>query len=233
MAAIDCARAILKYVKDVEKAVTFVAIAGAESGWRKDACGDCIGGTWSCWCATKGARCTSWGPWQVHVSAHYPWLKDLAGSADPCTIANWLTANYENNALAAYTVYRRAGNSFCPWTTYEKWCSPRHNGRYRDFLPQARAAVQEAIILDEKQRCIAQGGTWDEANRRCIMPPPPSPPPIEAGIPILAALGAVAFGGAGIGLIAFAQRERIGNFLQKTGIIKPGGERYVSRWRSP
>ncbi|MGB9887913.1 MAG: hypothetical protein ACPLRW_13110 [Moorellales bacterium] len=185
MGAIDCARAILKYVSDRDTAVTFVAIAGAESGWRLDARGDCGNGSWSC------NGCCSWGPWQVNICAHYPWLKDVVGSTDPCAIARWLTASYDNSARAAATVKARQG--FCAWTVYEKWCSPRHNGRYRDFLDEARQAV-DAALAEQPQ------------------PPPqpqPYPPTAAAIIPVAAALASVALGGAGVGLLLFANRERV------------------------
>ena len=137
MAAIDCARAILKYISDIDTAVTLVAIAGAESSWREDAAGDRFGGYWSC----DGYQ--SWGPWQINIDAHHSWLVTLVGSSNPCDIARWLS-NYDNNALAAATILARQG--LCAWTVYEEWCGGwPHNGRYRSYLDQAREAVNTAI----------------------------------------------------------------------------------------
>ncbi len=192
MGAIDCARAILKYVSDRDTAVTFVAIAGAESGWRLDAAWDCNPGyaPWVCNAGDCrcGTTCTSFGPWQINIYWNRLWLPQMAGTSDPCSIARWLMASYDNNARAAVEVKRRQG--FCAWYTYEKWCSEHHNGRYRDFLNEARKAVDAA--LSEQ--------------------PPPVPPPVPVPpAPFLAAaaVAAVALGGAGAGLLVFLHREKV------------------------
>lgn len=190
MGAIDCARAILKYVPDRETAVTFVAIAGAESGWRLDAAGDCTGGAYSC------ERCCSWGPWQVNVCVHYGWLGEIAGASDPCGAVRWLTSSYDNSARAAYEVWRRRGGGskgFCAWTVYETWCSRDHNGRYKNYLYQARQAV-DAVLGEQPQP---------------PQPPQPYPPTPPALAPAAAALLAVVAGGVGAALLLHANRERL------------------------
>lgn len=102
MAAIDCARAILDYVKDVEKAITLVAIAGAESGWRRDAAGDY--GASGPYRACQGY--CSWGPWQINICWHSGWIGNHIGNHDPCAIAQWLR-NYENSTWAASLAWSR------------------------------------------------------------------------------------------------------------------------------
>lgn len=194
MEAIECARAVLKYTEDYELAVLLVAIAGAESNWRLDARGDAYGGNWCC-----NGYC-SWGPWQIYIPAHYPWLSRFAGTDDPCNMAGWLTSSYENSALAALTVYQRQGP--CAWTVYEEWCSPNHNGRYRNYLEQARVAVEAAMQPAPPQ------------------PPPVPPPPIPPLAPVamaLGAIGAVLTGGVGAGLILYAYRkQRLGGVLKSS-----------------
>lgn len=192
MAAIDCARAILKYV-DRDTAVIFVAIAGPESAgtYRLDVAGDGFGGYWSCMtddCRRRGwsKPCQSFGPWQINMPAHYPWLSQMAGTNEPCRIARWLTASYDNNARAAYTVWRRQG--FGAWAAYK-------NGSYRNYISQARQAV-DAALAEQPQPPGSQ-------------PQPPQITPPAPPFLLAAALGAVALGGAGAALVVFANRERI------------------------
>gem|GEM_PF-2080120 len=195
MGAIDCARAILKYVPDRDTAVTLVAIAGAESGWRLDAAGDCKPGyaPWICNAGDCrcGTTCSSFGPWQINIYWGRTWLPQMAGTSDPCGIARWLMASYDNNARAAAEVKRRQG--FCAWYTYEKWCSEHHNGSYRNYLSQARAAVDQAI---------SEGGSSGGGGEGSVVIPPPA-------LPVAAALGAVLLGGAGAGLLIFLHREKV------------------------
>jgi hypothetical protein len=209
MGAIDCARAILKYVSNYETAVKLVAIAGAESGCRLDATGDRLYRTYSC-----NGYC-SWGPWQINVCAHYSWLKNMAGSSDSCAIARWLTGSYDNSARAAAEVLKRQG--LCAWTVYETWCSGwPHNGRYRDFLDEARKAVDAALGEQKPQPTCPPGYIWDPNASRCVpTTPPPVPPPTVPGLPVAVALGAVLLGGAGAGIVVFAYRREIKDGARK------------------
>lgn len=279
MPAIDCARAILKYV-DPETAVIFVAIAGAESNWRLNASGDASASSYAC-----NGYC-SWGPWQINICAHYGWLKDVVGSANPCAIRDWLIASYENSALAAVTVWQRAGNSFCPWTVYEESCSSRHNGRYRNYLAQAQAAVNEALqaqlappmvhgffqCINEKTVAVSlwwnpvpnatryevwhadveklvdtqdthfetqiyspywkEGAEYTLAVKACNDTACSEPAEYKivatcgkapAFSVVAAALLAVLFGGAGIGFIAFAHKEKLEKLWHAAGKMLFGG----------
>jgi len=187
MPAIDCARAILKYINDPDNRIfianVFVAIAGAESNWRENAEGDRFYGSWSC----NGYQ--SFGPWQINIPAHRSWLIPMVGSSNPCTIASWLK-NYDNNARAAATVLSRQG--FCAWTVYEEWCSGwPHNGKYRDYAFEAKKAV-DAVLAESSP------------------PLPPLPPlpliPIRSLWPILVL--AISLGLAGASLIFMSRRNK-------------------------
>jgi hypothetical protein len=210
------------------------------------------------------------------------------GSTSPCAIASWLTASYENSALAAYTVYQRAGNSFCPWSVYEESCGPGHNGRYRNYLAQARAAVEQVLAIpstpevqgsyycvDEETVAVSlwwnpiPNASWYEVwhadiERLASVGEPHfeynvySPEwrtgaeytlkvkacneagcsesakykivatcgkiPIPAPWPIAAALLALLFGGAGIGLVAFAHKEKLEKLWHTVGKM------FFERW---
>jgi len=139
LAAIDCAKAILKFIDNIETAVVLVAIAGAESGWRENAAGDCrpdytpwICNAGDCRC---GTTCSSFGPWQINIYWNREWLPSMVGSSNPCTIARWLL-NYDNNARAAAKVLERQGLG--AWKTYK-------TGAYKQFLDEARNAVNAVI----------------------------------------------------------------------------------------
>jgi len=198
MSAIECARAILKYVSDINTAVVMVAIAGAESGWRLDAKGDYGYGKYNC-----DGYC-SWGPWQVNICANYSWLSQSLGTSDPCAIAMWIISSYDNSAWAAATVLHRQG--LCAWTVYEEWCSRDHKGTYRNYLDQARAAVQSVLQeggvqppggMSDEERCIQAGGIW--TGQECVFTPPPPLPITPLSfilVPITAALGSLS--GAGL-----------------------------------
>jgi murein DD-endopeptidase MepM/ murein hydrolase activator NlpD len=83
---------------------TAVAIAMAESGGNPNAIGDkSIGG--------------SDGLWQIYTKAH-PDLVQKYNLFDPL-----------QNAMAAYQVYKNAGNKFTPWTTY-------NTGAYLKYVGQ-------------------------------------------------------------------------------------------------
>ncbi len=202
MSALDCARAILKYVSDPGVATVLVAIAGAESNFRENAAGDCGGGYWSC------NGCQSFGPWQINMPAHYSWLTAMAGTNDPCTLANWLK-DYDNNARAAATVFSRQG--FCAWTVFETWCEGwPHNGRYRGYLAEAKEAVD--AVLGEQPPACPEGTHYDPATGQCISGPVPSWPLWL--IPVLA----IPFGLAGAGLI-FMSRKNL-NFNDVKLLVK-------------
>jgi hypothetical protein len=62
------------------------------------------------------------GLWQIYPAAHPEFGPDFSGLYDPQT-----------NAIAAFQVYQRAGNSFRPWSTYPTI--------YLRYLPQVQAAL--------------------------------------------------------------------------------------------
>jgi hypothetical protein len=90
--------------------VMSVAVALAESGGNPAAVGDIN--------ITPGG---SVGLWQINLKAH----PEYAGID--------LTSP-QNNADAAYRVYRNAGSNFSPWSAY-------NNGSTSNFLAQASAGV--------------------------------------------------------------------------------------------
>lgn len=93
----------------------------------------------------------SYGLWQIYLYAH--------PSFDP----NQLVNDPQYNANAAYQVYREAGSSFRPWTTF-------NSGKYRGFLPGVEvtiAAMSPAPILP--------------APVQIVMPPEPSSSDITNG----------------------------------------------------
>ena len=94
--------------------LTAVAIALAESGGDPEAYNPET---------TAGApdKMGSYGLWQIYLNAH-PEFQGL-NLFDPQT-----------NANAAYSVYRAAGNSFRPWSTYK-------NGAYTAHLDEAGQMV--------------------------------------------------------------------------------------------
>lgn len=102
--------------------LTAVAIALAESGGNPNDEGDwTLDGSKLVPKGTPGAYSTSAGLWQIHWTVH----PEFQGQNlyDPQT-----------NANAAYSVYRAAGNSFRPWTTYL-------NGAYTAHLDEAGKLV--------------------------------------------------------------------------------------------
>lgn len=88
------------------------AIALAESGGNPLAVGD---------------NGTSFGLWQIHTPAH----PEFQG---------WNLLDPAMNAQAAYRVYRAAGNSFQPWTTFR-------TGGYRQFLAETPAVAPGGSVL--------------------------------------------------------------------------------------
>ena len=89
--------------------ITAVAVALAESSGRTD--------------VVNFLGCV--GLWQVYQSVHK--------KAHPLWTTAWLK-NPANNAQAAHTIWREAGNSWRPWTTHT-------SGSYKRFLGRARAAA--------------------------------------------------------------------------------------------
>jgi hypothetical protein len=85
------------------------AIAMAESSGDPNAYGD----------ATQGG---SYGLWQINAKYHPEFGPDFTALYDP-----------HANANAAYLVYKQAGYSFQPWTTYK-------TGAYTAYLPDAQNA---------------------------------------------------------------------------------------------
>lgn len=96
---------------DGEDLVTAVAVALAESSGNTGAVGDLN--------LTPGG---SIGLWQINLKAHPDWAtSDLT---DPAV-----------NAAAAFDVYRKAGSSFRPWSTFK-------NGAYVAHLDAAQQGVE-------------------------------------------------------------------------------------------
>lgn len=138
-----CAQVALKYWSG-EDAITMIAIAGAESGWREDAQGDPVSyfhsigqyqyDQYSC------GGYLSFGYWQIFQGVHYEALRSFTGSNDPCTWAAWLKNGAQNGQIA-YNIWRGrlsiGQNPFTAWSTY-------NNGAYLQFMDRARAAVEGA-----------------------------------------------------------------------------------------
>lgn len=91
-----------------------VAVALAESGGNTSAIGDRD-------IPVPGAA--SLGLWQINTYYHPEFGPDFNTLLDPAT-----------NAAAAFSVYRAAGNSFTPWTTFK-------NGAYASFVNQISSTV--------------------------------------------------------------------------------------------
>ncbi len=123
-----------------------VAIAGAESGWDCRCAGD--GGLRGPHCrGMAGGRpveaATSWGLWQTY-NVHAGFLREAAGSEDPCAWAEWLY-DPRNNAQAALHVlggdFQRRLAHGSTWggrrTTWAAGVGPHgaHLGEARAILP--------------------------------------------------------------------------------------------------
>jgi hypothetical protein len=133
--------------------VTAYAVARAESGGRPEAVGD--GGT-------------SFGIWQINRPSH------------PQYSASWL-ANPDNNAAAALAV-SGGGRNWNPWCTWERTaCGGVGNGRYRGYVPEARAAL--------------------------ALPIPPVNPPITPSEPPGLPWAWAALAAAGVALLFYARRR--------------------------
>lgn len=92
--------------------IVAVAIALAESSGNPQAHGDLT---------LKGSG--SYGLWQIYSHAHPEFGPDFTQLFDPQT-----------NANAAYQVFKAAGNSFTPWSTF-------NNAAYAKYLDQAGEGV--------------------------------------------------------------------------------------------
>jgi hypothetical protein len=132
---------VLDHWGDTPDARIAFAVAYAESGLHEQAAGDHLSALPPSYAASiVGLDCfgyTSFGLWQIHVPAHYNWLVGMAGTSDPCRIADWLR-DPVNNARAAKRVWDNAAaagvDPWTPWTTYR-------NGVYRSYLDIAEAAI--------------------------------------------------------------------------------------------
>lgn len=91
------------------------------------------------------------GLWQVYVKVHQP--------RHPLWTTEWLKQP-ANNAQAAYTIWREAGNSWRPWTTYT-------SGSYRRFSKRANDAAKvtgsdaAAVIDNPILRALTPGPVED------------------------------------------------------------------------
>jgi len=93
--------------------VIAVAIALAESGGDPLAHGD----------LSIGSGRGSFGLWQIYADAHPEFGPDFESLYDP-----------QRNANAAYSVYRNAGYSFTPWTTFK-------NNTYASYLAEVGSSI--------------------------------------------------------------------------------------------
>lgn len=134
MAIDDVARVALLHWTTSE-ALTMVAIAGCESGYRADARGDAVSAfpperrpslaPYAC----NGF--TSFGPWQIHQPAHFDKLERATGSTDPCVWAEHLM-DYPNNGRIAKEVWDNA--FYGAWTCY-------NTGAYQNHMLEAITAL--------------------------------------------------------------------------------------------
>ncbi len=162
-----------------------LAMGGAESGWDDMAQGDRVGYGHVC------DRYESEGWLQVNMNAHWDFLPGLAGSVDPCAVAQWLYDPVHCAAAADQVIGNPATDlplsALRPWTTWWSTDSGKTdagdgNGAYRYYLARARAAIAGA-----------QGTTTAPGVPVALQAPPPAavPPPtageLEAiGLGILA-----------------------------------------------
>lgn len=119
----------------------------------------------------------SWGLWQIFVPVHTEKIRRFSGLSDSCDQAIWLQ-NPENNAQIAFDIYRDAGNSFQPWSTFK-------NGLHERWLDEARTAMN--AVLDTPQ------------------PPSDEVPPMEP-LPSRRIGTGLAFGAIAVGGILFFMR---------------------------
>jgi len=127
--------------------VLMVALAGPQSQYDPTVRGDYYGTCRSCYPPYICDGYTSFGLWQVHLPAWYPYLAAVTRSAKPCDWAQWLY-NPLNSARAAYHIYRSAQglNAWNPtpgkpngW--YTQGASPK---AVSYWIPAARHAIAQA-----------------------------------------------------------------------------------------
>lgn len=158
MTLADCAaQAVLQWSRD--DAITMVAIAGAESGWRNDAFGDhysifppdqqAVYKQYSC----NGY--TSWGLYQINMRWHHDRLYAVTWSTDPCVWRDSLCDPGFATVMAAEIL---SGQGYTAWSVY-------NNGAYRTYIDQATRAVDEALGIQPPTPVI----------------PPPIWPPLPPG----------------------------------------------------
>ena len=134
-AQLVAARTLLQLV-GVADTTILIAISFCESGGDPDAAGDCGLGEPSCGpCTYGGEGATSFGLFQVHLPAWYPYLETVTGSQDACDWAAWLKQP-TNAARAAAHILRTQGLK--AWSSYNSGC-------YRAHLAAAAAIVAEAV----------------------------------------------------------------------------------------
>jgi hypothetical protein len=73
--------------------------------------------------ASMGDSNQSYGLWQIYTPQHPECGPDFSALLDPQT-----------NANCAYSIYKAAGSSFSPWSTY-------NSGKYLTFLPQVQQTL--------------------------------------------------------------------------------------------
>lgn len=93
--------------------ITAVSIAMAESSGNPMAHGD----------QSLGSGRGSFGLWQIYSDAHPEFGPDFTTLYDP-----------QRNANAAFSVYRAAGNSFRPWSTF-------NGGQYTAYVQRVASAL--------------------------------------------------------------------------------------------
>lgn len=86
------------------------------------------------------------GLWQVYQKVH--------AARHPLWTTEWLKQP-ANNALAAYQIWKDAGNSWRPWTTYTSGSWRRFQSRARTAVGTADGADATAGLLDDAGRLIA------------------------------------------------------------------------------
>ena len=125
-----------------DQIATATAVALAESGGNPTATNRNRNGS------------TDYGIWQIN-SVHGSVLSS-GNASDPAA-----------NARMAYTIYKQAGNSWTPWSTYT-------SQRFRTFLPTATFAAARPVAA-----AAAAGGAprrarvqqpWPRAHPRCAWP---------------------------------------------------------------
>ena len=147
----DVARlAVAYWTRD--DAITMVAIAGPESAYIEDrpSSSDIIGmyGDQEAWHPYACDGVYSWGLWQVFMPVHHLLLQERTGSTDPCVWRDHLV-DPGFNAILAHEIWATQGLS--AWSTY-------NNGDYLDYLDEAEAAVDAALVPLPPRGPVTPGG---------------------------------------------------------------------------